>query len=97
MPHLELGCALTQSRHFVSRLSAAQPVPQAIHPAAGAVVEARGDDSNADTAAAASNLPSRKPCRRTSPKQTRKERIDALEAKIVAMHKTFYNGRGYGL
>ena len=27
----------------------------------------------------------------------RQERIDALEAKIVAMHKTFYNGRGYGL
>ena len=60
--------------HFGSRLSAAQPVPQAIHTAAGAVVEARGDagDGNADTAAAASNLPSRKPCRRTSPKQTRK-------------------------
>ena len=27
----------------------------------------------------------------------RQERIDALEAKIVAMHKTFYNGRGYSL
>jgi len=27
----------------------------------------------------------------------RQERIDALEARIVTMHRTFYNGRGFGL
>jgi hypothetical protein len=27
----------------------------------------------------------------------RQERIEELEARIVAMHKTFHNGRGYGL
>jgi hypothetical protein len=25
------------------------------------------------------------------------QRIEELEAKIVAMHRTFHNGRGYGL
>ncbi len=27
----------------------------------------------------------------------RKQRIEELEASIVAMHRTFHNGRGYGL
>ncbi len=27
----------------------------------------------------------------------RQERIEALDVRIVAMHKTFHNGRGFGL
>ena len=50
----------------MSRLSAAQPVPQEKLPAAGAVVEARGDAADA-----AATPPSRK-ARRSAPKQTRK-------------------------
>ena len=56
--------ALTQSRHLVSRLSAAHPLPQAVPPRAGA----GGDASDTDAAAAP---PARK-ARRTAPRETRK-------------------------
>jgi hypothetical protein len=63
LPLLPQGLrALTQSRHFMSRLTAAQPVPQAIRPAAA------GAGNKASDAAAP---PARK-ARRNAPKQKRK-------------------------
>ena len=50
------ACALTQSRRFVSRQSAAQPVPQVLQPAASVdrdVVEANGKLSRRDVVEAA--------------------------------------------